>query len=69
MRFGNTASNIDTLAVEKLKSDAVVIRSHSKTDEREVLLLPGDVFGGHAYAEWLQIASEAGRVPCDWLDV
>ena len=69
MAYAKSTAKTCTLAVEKLNSDAVVIRSQAKTDELEYLLLPGDVFGGHDYAEWLTVARSTGRVSCTWLDV
>lgn len=35
----------------------------------DVILLPGDTFGGRSYVEWQTIADDAGHVDADWLNV
>jgi hypothetical protein len=34
-----------------------------------VVLQPGEWFGGHSFVEWGEVASGAGVVCADWLDV
>lgn len=40
-----------------------------RIESLEILLSPGEHFGGHTYEEWCAVAKQTGQIAADWLDV
>lgn len=57
-----------------LREGYVLLRSQAHPAAKEachveLILVPGESFGGHSFAEWLAVAKGPGVVNADWLDV
>jgi hypothetical protein len=56
----------ETLRAAIFRDFVVISADHHDLD---VVLQPGEWFGGHSFVEWREVAAGAGVVCAEWLDV
>jgi hypothetical protein len=69
-----SSAPVSTMLATLVREGLILIKSQVHPSNEypchvELMLFPGDSFGGRDFNEWLEVANGPGSVNADWLDV